>query len=341
VSSRTTAAPAPAAHASAAGRALPSRLPLSGCRKLLRTLAQTPLRPKIPLLPLLLAGLTIPAAASPATFVTALPVARDQALVRLNFQPQFGSSGFHSLQFPINIGYGLTPRWALFVNLNQGFLSLDQPSPQSTGGAGDLVIFARNTLFKVDKPRSTFRIAPFAGLYAPTGNNHQLAAGRLAPGPLQSGSGTFDPYVGLTSGFNNTRFGAASDVTFRHNPVTSTGFSPGDQFRADGQVEVTFYPLHFPRQGLPNLFVLSIESNYEQDADHHENGTLAPSSSSRLFKQDAVFELATLHWEIGLGAQLPLMQSFAAPGQLREHSAFYTFFEYYLSTPSWRHPFSR
>src|SRR5579859_945716 len=93
--------------------------------------------PRLKILPpcALLALTASTAIASPATFVTALPVARDQLLVRFNFQPTFATQNFTGVQLPVNIGYGLTSRWALFLNLNQGFGSLTQTTPQ---GRSDL-----------------------------------------------------------------------------------------------------------------------------------------------------------------------------------------------------------
>jgi len=81
--------------------------------------------------------------ASPVTFVTALPVAQDQVLVRFNFQMNLQSQQFTGFQFPVNIGYGLTSKWAIFANVNQGFSSLQanglqSPANLSTGGTGDI-----------------------------------------------------------------------------------------------------------------------------------------------------------------------------------------------------------
>lgn len=272
--------------------------------------------------------------AAPATFVTALPVAQNQALVRFNAQPAFGSKGYSNVQFPVNIGYGLTPKWTLFANVNQGFTALD--NNPSTGGSGDLLFFVRNTLFKLDKPKSTFRIAPLAGLYIPTGDNRQTSHGSLAPGPLQTGSGTADPYVGITSGYNTVRYGAALDTTWRYNPVAHSGYSPGNQLRSDAQMEVTLLPLHLPNEGLPSLFILSLEANYAQSSDSRLNRVGSPSAS-KTFSQDAIFEIATLHWEVGAGAQFPVMQDFVSAPASKQHTGYYAFFEYYLSTPSWHH----
>lgn len=278
--------------------------------------------------------------ASPATFVTALPVAKDQLLVRFNAQPTFATRSFSGFQFPVNIGYGLTSRWALFLNVNQGFASLGAVNLHSAG-PGDALSYARYTLFKIDKPKSTFRIAPLAGAFIPTGDNALRGGTALLPKALQTGSGTFDPYFGVTMGYNNIRYGMALDSTYRHNPTSAQGISPGSQFRSDAQFEIKLYPIHMPEEGLPKLLVLSIESNYVHDGKDQVNSVLSVNSGGKLLKQDAILEISTLHWQIGMGAQVPVMQDLDGTGRMRQRSGFFLFFEYYLAAPRWRHERTR
>ncbi len=279
--------------------------------------------------------------ASPATFVTALPVAKDQLLVRFNAQPVFSTRGFHSVQFPVNVGYGLNSRLALFLNVSQGFGSMNS-SPVSTsrlGSAGlnDMITYARYTLFKIDKPKSTFRIAPLAGAFIPTGENSLQGPQGLLPKALQTGSGTLDPYFGITMGYNSIRWGMALDSTYRLNPVAERGISPGNQYRSDAQIEYKVLPLRMPEEGLPKLLVLSIESNYIHDSRDRLNGTISTNSGGNTLRQDAILEISTLHWQIGLGAQVPMMQDLTGTGRIKQRSGFFLFFEYYLAAPSWRH----
>lgn len=281
-------------------------------------------------------------AASPATFVTALPVARDQLLVRFNAQPLFGTSGFTGVQFPVNIAYGFTSRWALFLNTNEGIGSLTQATPAgpvelSSGGPGDLLFFARYTLFHVDKPKSTFRIAPLVGAFIPTGDNALRGQQGLLPQVLQTGSGTVDPYFGVTMGYNNSRWGMAADTTYRSNAATNQGISPGSELRSDAQFELRVIPLHLPEEGNPKVLWLSIESNYVQDFRSDVNGIPAANSGGKSLKQDAVLEWTTLHWQLGVGAQLPIMQDLPGVGRIKERSGAFVFFEYYLAAPQWRH----
>lgn len=282
------------------------------------------------------------ALASPATFVTALPVARDQLLIRLNAQPTFSTQSFSGFQFPVNMGYGLTSRLALFLNVNQGFGSLERSTAQgrvnlSSGGFGDMLSYARYTLFKIDKPKSTFRIAPLAGAFIPTGSNSLQTRQALLPKPLQTGSGTLDPYFGVTVGYNNVRWGMAWDTTYRYDPISAKGISPGNQFRSDAQVEVRLLPFRLAEEGLPKLLVLSIESNYSQDAKDYIDNAGFLNSGGKTLKQDAILEIATLHWQLGLGAQVPVMQDLEGAGRMTQRSGFFLFFEYYLAAPNWRH----
>jgi hypothetical protein len=134
-------------------------------------------------------------------------VAQDQIIVRFNFQPSFSTRQQRSFQFPESIGYGYTAKLGLFVNLNQGFVSADSATPSGTmrplnGGFGDIGFYARYTLYKVDKPNSTFRVTPLAGAFLPTGSNSFLFQGKLQGKSLQTGSGTVDPYVGVAAGLN-------------------------------------------------------------------------------------------------------------------------------------------
>jgi len=283
------------------------------------------------------------AAASPATFVTALPVAKDQWLIRFNFQQTLGTSSFLSSQFPINNAYGLTPKLALLFTFNQGFASLNRDTAQGplnirSGGSGDTLAFARYTLLRVDKPKSTLRVAPLAGLFMPAGSNSFQGPQGLLPGSLQTGSGTVDPYYGVTMGYNTSHWGMALDTTNRNNPVAAQGISPGGQFRADAQFQLEFYPPKgLPDEGLPAGVDLSFESNYVQDGKGRSNGVASESTGGKLLKQDLFLELFTLHWQVGAGVQVPILRDLNGSGQIKQRIGFSVFFEYYLAAPNWRH----
>lgn len=276
------------------------------------------------------------ALASPATFVTALPVAESQILARFNWNPTYGGQGFVNNQFPFDLAYGLNSRWTLFTTFNVGHTSLNLPTLDgvekvSTAGWGDTLAFLRYTLYSRDKSTSTFRIAPLAGLYLPSGSNTLSNSSGLLPQPLQTGSGALAPYAGVAAGWNCLSYGFAADSTIRHNPIQHHGIDPGDLFRADAQGEVRLHPIHLPKDGLPYELWLSIEENYQHNSLSHAYGTVLAGSGGSSFYQDAVLEFATLRYEIGAGLQLPVVQDLNSPAALREKRQLIVFTEYYFS----------
>ncbi len=138
-------------------------------------------------------------------------------------------------------------------------------------------------------------------------------------------------------GYNTVRWGMALDSTYRANPAAKQGIAPGNQYRSDAQVEYKLYPIHMPEEGLPKLLVLSIESNYVHEAKDRVDGALSVNSGGNTLKQDAVLEISTLHWQVGMGAQLPVMQDLPGANRMKQRSGFFLFFEYYLAAPSFRH----
>jgi hypothetical protein len=287
--------------------------------------------------------LAIPTTAfgSAVTFVTSLPVARDQIVVRFNVQPVFSTRQLNSFQFPISVGYGFSAKLGLFLNLSQGFASIDTPASTGmgrplSGGSGDTGIYARYTLFKIDKPNSTFRITPLAGAFLPTGGNSFTVDSKLQGKALQFGSGTVDPYVGIAAGINAKRWTTNWDATYRLNPLTSTNFSPGSELRLDGQAELKIWPITMPNEGLPHLVNLSIESNYYLNRKDHLNGVLSNNSGGKLFRESALLQLSSLRWQVGGGIQIPLLQDLNGTGRVKQKVGYLIFFEYYLAAPVWR-----
>jgi hypothetical protein len=132
---------------------------------------------------------------SPVTFVTALPVATGQLLVRFTFQTTFSNAKFFGLQTPATIAYGLVSHLTLFVSLNQNYQSLDwgpDVSALSSWAARDAAVYVRNMVLTVDRTQSTFRITPLGGAFLPAGENAFRAQGDCLPGCLRTGTGTVD-----------------------------------------------------------------------------------------------------------------------------------------------------
>lgn len=258
-------------------------------------------------------------------------------MVRFNFQPTFSTRQQRGYQFPISIGYGLTSKLGLFTGLARGTTSVDSAGTRiANGGQGDTSFYARYTLYKLDRPGSTFRVTPLAGAFLPTGGNDFVAQGRLQGKSLQTGSGTVDPYGGVAAGFSSRRWNAAGDATYRLNPLTKTNFSPGSELRLDGQFEVKLYPLPMPDEGLPRLLNLSLETNYFLNRRDHLNGIRNVNSGGTVWRETATLQVSSLHWQAGGGVQLPIAQHLNGTGRVRQKVGYLFFVEYYLAAPAWK-----
>ncbi len=291
----------------------------------------------LPLLLLILAAGFTPSTgfASPATFVTALPVALDQILARMDANTSMAASELEYAQFPVSVALGATSSLALFVTFQASLTSLKQNGQISTSsGMNDTLVFGRYTLYKKDWPNGTLRLAPLAGAYLPSGSNTLSNSSGLLAGPLQTGTGTLDPYVGLTFGANTARYGAASDLTYRWNPAAAHGVSPGDILRADGEVERRLLPVHLPAEGLPKELWFVLETNLIKNRSGKLDGRPDPNSGGFTWNGAATLQLPTLRWELGMGVLLPIVQQFNGTGAIRESKGLITFFEFYLSAPS-------
>lgn len=286
--------------------------------------------------------------ASPVTFVTALPVSQDQLVVRFNASPSLsgGDGGalnrnLTNLQFPTDFLYGVTGNLALFFTVHQGLALEGENTSQgrvtrSSSGFGDTLFFARYTLIDVDTALSTFRIAPILGAYLPSGfydkSDH---LGRL-PAELQTGSGSVDPYVGIAESYYTKYHGVSWDATYRYNPPASPGFTLGDEARTDIQYEHLLDPWTIRSELPAHEIWFTTESNLIWNQRNHVADTVDNSSGGLSWLIDAGPEWATLNWEVGAVAEIPIIQHLYGHGRLAESVGMIAFFEYYFTMPSWR-----
>ncbi len=297
----------------------------------------------------LLLGPLIHLHAAPATFITALPVSQDQLLARFSFNPTLssnpsapsGGTQLNNYQFPETFLYGLTDKIALALDARQGFSSMQEGLPQgsqnlSASGFGDTLVFARYTLFDIDRPGSTFRIAPLLGAYLPTGYYDKSNASGLLPQALQNGSGSVDPFMGLTAAFYNRNYGWSWDATWRHNLPSPGGFDLGDEARTDGEFEFRIFPHSLPSSFLPNELWGVFETNLISNNRSEIAGNLDSASGGFSWLFWSGFDYATLHWELGAEVGVPVVQNLNGPGQVKQIVSFRLFYEYYLAMPSWR-----
>lgn len=184
---------------------------------------------------------------APIGLQTALPVARDEYLVRAQFvdlerSAVSGPAEMNAQALIGAIGYGFSPRLAGFAALP--WLSKELESSGLTRraeGLGDLTLFGRYTLFQNDSPGRTFRVAPVLGVVAPTGKDDEVdALGRL-PRPLQTGAGSWAGFGGAVLTWQTLDWQTDAQVQYRRHG-SDEGFRPGDLWRLDGSLQYRVLP---------------------------------------------------------------------------------------------------
>ena len=253
---------------------------------------------------------------APQTFNTALPVGTGEFVFRGQFvldqsgdDPSGADRDRTAWALVSVLGYGITRDIAVFgalptvdksLNVNVG------ASRRSRGasGIGDVAVFARYTAFKRDWPGRTFRIAPFAGIEAPTGNDDERDALGLLPPSVQPGSGSWDPFGGIVATYQ-TLAQIDGQASYRAN-TKANGFAFGDVARLDGSLQYRLWPRRL-RGGVPGFLYGVIEANLIYRDNNRAGIADANSGGTTLFLLPGL-QYVTKRWIVEAGAQIPVIQ---------------------------------
>lgn len=253
--------------------------------------------------------------AGPITFLTALPVAKSQAVIRGQFlliratgDPTAADRELTVNGVPLAAAVGLTPRLAIFVivPILSKSLELNTPAGRTTRdatGLADIVTFARYTVYAVDRADSTFRIAPFGGLKLPTGEDDAVdALGRL-PRSLQLGSGSWDGLGGVALTWQSKQWELDADAGIR-KATDADGFRFGDEFFSD----LSFQYRVWPRQlgaGVPAFLLAVIETNLTRQGRSEIAGVSDPNSGGTRWDVDLGLQYVTTSYIVEGIVQIP------------------------------------
>jgi hypothetical protein len=291
-------------------------------------------------------GTTQPTLSAPITFVTALPVAQDQLVWRNYFDPSYkgddptaANRDLWNLLYNPVFAWGPTADLAIFGSLTPQYSLLNENLAQgrvtrTAGGLGDSLLFARYTAYAKDFLGATLRIDPLAGLYFPTGwYNKSDIYGRL-PQDMQGGSGSVDPYFGLTTMWKTQADEFDWDVTYRYNPAASSGYRLGNSFHTDFAYYRRVVPWILPDIGLDNQVWVGLETNLIRDGTNRVSGTIDPNTGGFVWYLDPGIFYGTPFWTAGMAVQVPVIQDLNGVGRLSGSFRFFLYFEYYFMMPS-------
>ena len=255
---------------------------------------------------------------APITFNTALPVAEDEFIFRGQFvfdqsgDDPSGADRDRQVFAAVSVlGYGVTSDLALFgvlpyVDKNLEITSMGVRRTRDTSGIGDLTLFGRYTVFKDDIPGRTFRIAPFAGVELPTGEDDEIDGfGRLPPS-VQLGSGSVDPFGGLVATYQTLDFEIDAQASYKVN-TEANNFELGDVARFDASFQYRLWPRSLG-SGVPGFLYGVFEGNLIHQNKNQSNGTKNPNSGGTTLFLMPGLQYVTQRWIVEGGVQIPVFQ---------------------------------
>ena len=258
-----------------------------------------------------------PAHAGPITFLTALPVAESQAvirgqyfLIRASDDPTPADRDLTVNAVPPAVAIGATPRLAIFgiVPIANKSMKLTTPLGRVTRdstGLGDIVTFARYTVYAIDTADSTFRIAPFGGFKLPTGDSDRSDPFGVLPRPLQPGSGSWDGLGGLAVTYQTKQWEFDADIGYKKN-TEADGFRFGDEFFTDASFQYRVWPRQLGT-GVPAFLFAVVETNLVSQGRHEITGTSDPDSGGTRWDADFGLQYVTTNFIIEGIIQIPVV----------------------------------
>lgn len=258
------------------------------------------------------------ATAAPLTFNTALPISRDEWILREQLMYMKSTDDASSMNRRVEVsalmtmlGYGLTRDFAVFgalpyvdkrLSMNTG----GQDETRSRAGFGDLMLVGRYTVYEDNRAEQTFRIAPFFGAKAPTGSDQASdGLGRLPP-QLQPGSGSWDWQGGVVASYQSLDGGGDVQLA-RQSDGEANGFRAGAVTRLDFSVQRRLWPSTLG-EGVPSFLYGGVEANLIHIAKHRVNGLDDPNSGGTTLFLTPTLQYVTRKWVLEAGIQVPLSQ---------------------------------
>ncbi|MDZ7752895.1 MAG: transporter [Gammaproteobacteria bacterium] len=257
--------------------------------------------------------------AAPITFNTALPVARgvfmarEQLVVHRSGEDPSEAQRERTEVAAISVlGYGITNRWALFGELAYRDIDLDRTTDgqrisRSTSGFGDLSLLARHTAYRHDRLGQTLRVAPFAGIKAPTGEHDDRDSHGRLPASVQAGTGSWDYFGGIVMTYQTLRYQMDGQIAYRENTVADD-FEAGDVWRLDGSLQYRLHPLELAG-GVPAFIYGVLEANLVHEGRNRIDGRRDPDSGGTRFFLTPGLQYVGRRWLLEGALQVPVAQN--------------------------------
>jgi len=259
------------------------------------------------------------AAAGPITFNSALPISEGVGIVRSQIKLVRKTGDATALNrdvtviaVPLVLAYGISPKLALFgvlpyVNKRMDINMGAKRVRRSTQGLGDGKLFARYTVYQLDRPGDTLRIAPFLGLKTPTGAHGKRDALGLPPRVLQSGTGSWDPFAGITMTHQTLDWEFDAAASYQVNTKAS-GFEFGDEARVDASFQYRLLPRSLENVGVPAFVYAVLESSLIWNGKNSLAGAIDNNSGGMTWNLSPGLQYVTRRYVLETAVQIPTIQ---------------------------------
>ncbi len=264
-------------------------------------------------------GFAATAVAAPQTFNTALPVAEGEFVLREQFlyreatdDPSVADRELNVTDVISVLGYGVNSDLAVFGVLPYLDKELDvttlgnQRVTRDSNGIGDARLFGRYTIHQDNAPGRNFRIAPFLGIELPTGDDDDRDSLGKLPIPLQSGSGSWDPFGGIVITYQTLDYEIDTQASYKLN-TESNNFEFGDEATLDASLQYRLWP-HDLGGGVPGFLYGVIEANLAYQGRNEINGSKDPNSGGTSFFLSPGLQYVTRRWILESIVQVPIVQ---------------------------------
>jgi hypothetical protein len=149
----------------------------------------------------------------------------------------------------LGVDHGLLPNVTLSALIPFKDNSFESVAGDMDGaGLGDAAVLAKYRVHETLWPRGGFRVAVLGGAEFPTGDTNERSGGmRLAPS-LQPGSGSVDPFLALSTNYDQGRFRFDALAFYKDNTEGDQDFEDGDFFALEVDFAYRFYYTKYPGQ---------------------------------------------------------------------------------------------
>jgi hypothetical protein len=257
--------------------------------------------------------------AGPQTFNSALPVSKGEFIFReqLLFKKASDDPSIQNRNLNVTgsisvLAYGITGDLAVFgvvpyLNKRLDVTTLGGRVTRDTNGIGDMRLFGRYTVYKNDMPGKSFRIAPFAGVELPTGDDNATDSLGVLPAPLQLGSGSWDPFVGVAVTYQTLGFEIDVSASYKAN-TAANGFEFGDEARLDTSLQYRLWPRELGG-GVPGFLYGVLEGNLIYQDNNKIGGVTDANSGGTTLYIAPGLQYVTKRWVLEAIVQLPTLQN--------------------------------